>query len=52
MNKSVIGKRMKQSGMHWSQQGATSMAALRAQTCANHSLTCFDDTRFSAFPLT
>jgi hypothetical protein len=52
MNKSVIGKRMKQSGMHWSQQGAAAMAALRAQTCAKHPLVQFDDTRFSAFPLT
>ncbi len=30
MNKSVIGKRMKQSGMEWSRAGAGRMAALRA----------------------
>ena len=49
MNKSVIGKRMKQSGMHWSDKGAAAMAALRAQTCAKHPLLAFDDFRFKAF---
>ena len=51
MNKSVIGHRMKRSGMHWSPSGAASMASLRAQTCAKHPLLNFDDLRFSAFAL-
>lgn len=51
MNKSVIGTRMKRSGMHWSQTGAAAMASLRAQTCAKHSLIDFDNVRFDAFAL-
>ena len=51
MNKSVIGHRLKRSGMHWSQSGAAAMAALRAQTCARHSLTDFDALRFQSFAL-
>jgi len=31
MNKSVIGNRMKRSGMHWSREGAARMASMRAQ---------------------
>jgi hypothetical protein len=51
MNKSVIGKRMKQSGMHWSEPGAKAMASFRAQLCAKHTLIDFDDLRFNAFTL-
>lgn len=50
MNKSCIGNRMKRSGMHWSEQGAATMASLRAQTWAKHSLIDFDSLRFIAFP--
>jgi hypothetical protein len=52
MNKSVIGKRMKGSGMHWSHQGVSGMASLRAQICANHPLVDFDQLRHRAFALT
>lgn len=51
MNKSVIGTRMKRSGMHWSHSGAKAMASLRAQTCARHSLIDFHLLRFEAFPV-
>jgi len=51
MNKAVIGHRMKRSGMHWSKEGAASMAALRAQTCAKFPLVSFEDLRFHAFAL-
>jgi hypothetical protein len=51
MNKSVIGSRMKRSGMHWSEQGARAMASLRAQTSAKHSLIDFNSLRFKAFSL-
>ena len=51
MNKSVIGNRLKRSGMRWSETGAAGMASLRAQTCAKHSLVHFDTLRFSAFSL-
>ncbi|MCA9839679.1 MAG: hypothetical protein KC422_22420, partial [Trueperaceae bacterium] len=50
MNKSCIGIRMKRSGMHWSDSGAASMASLRAQTCAKHSLIDFNSLRHFAFP--
>lgn len=52
MNKSVIGNRMKRSGMHWSKSGAANMASLRAQTCAKHSLIDFHQLRFKAFQFT
>lgn len=51
MNKAVIGHRLKRSGMHWSAQGATAMASLRAQLCAKHPLIDFDALRFKAFAL-
>jgi len=51
MNKSVIGHRLKRSGMHWSETGARSMASLRAQTCAKHPFIDFDQLRFEAFSL-
>ena len=49
MNKAVIGKRLKQSGMHWSELGAAGMASLRAQICARNSLVDLDSLRFDAF---
>lgn len=49
MNKAVIGHRLKRSGMHWSETGASAMAALRAQTCAAHPLVKFDELRHQAF---
>lgn len=51
MNKNVIGTRMKRSGMHWSEHGAASMASLRAQTCAKHPLTDFQQLRHLAYPM-
>lgn len=51
MNKAVIGNRMKRSGMHWSEPGATYMASLRAQTCAMLPLIDFHSIRFKAFHL-
>ena len=50
MNKSVIGNRMKRSGMQWTQAGAARMASLRAQTCAKHSIIDFHALRHEAFP--
>lgn len=50
MNKSVIGHRMKRSGMHWSRDGAARMAAVRAQVCAKRPLVSFDELRHSAYP--
>lgn len=49
MNKAVIGKRMKQSGMQWSQHGAEAMAVQRSQLCAEHSIVSFEDVRQHAF---
>jgi hypothetical protein len=51
MNKSVIGNRLKRSGMQWSQPGAAHMASLRAQTCAKHSLIDFGTLRHKAYPV-
>lgn len=50
MNKSVIGTRMKRSGMHWSRAGAARMASVRAQHCAKHPLTTYSLLRHQAFP--
>lgn len=50
MNKSVIGTRMKRSGMHWSRSGAAAMASFRAQLCAKHPLVHFDTLRHHAYP--
>ena len=52
MNKSVIGHRMKRSGMHWSRSGAAGMASLRAQVCAKHPLVPFETLRHHAYPPT
>lgn len=49
MNKSVIGYRMKQSGMQWSRSGAGRMAALRARRCSKSQLVSHDTIRFAAF---
>jgi hypothetical protein len=51
MNKSVIGKRMKQSGMQWSREGASRMAALRAQRCSKWPISDHDTLRRKAFPV-
>jgi hypothetical protein len=51
MNKSVIGNRLKRSGMQWSREGAASMASLRAQSCSKHSLVDFDELRQQAYPV-
>lgn len=50
MNKSVIGHRLKRSGMHWSRSGAAGMASLRAQVCAKHSLVSCESLRHHAYP--
>jgi hypothetical protein len=50
MNKSVIGYRMKQSGMQWSRSGAGRMAALRAWRCSKFPLVSHDTIRHAAFP--
>lgn len=50
MNKSVIGNRMKRSGMHWSREGAARMASLRAQFCAKHPLVNLNQLRHRAYP--
>ena len=50
MNKSVIGTRMKRSGMHWSRGGAARMASMRAQFCAKHPLVDFEQLRHRAYP--
>lgn len=52
MNKSVIGTRMKRSGMHWSRQGAARMASQRAQHCAKHPLIRYHHLRHQAYPAT
>lgn len=50
MKKSVIGNRLKRSGMHWSRDGAARMASLRAQFCARHPLVDLDQLRHKAYP--
>lgn len=50
INKHVIGTCLKRSGMHWSEQGAASMASLRAQTCAKHPLIDFQQLSHAAYP--
>lgn len=50
VNKSVIGYRMKQSGMQWSRSGAGRMAALRAWRCSKLQLVSHDTIRHTAFP--
>jgi hypothetical protein len=51
INKNVIGNRLKRSGMHWSKQGASCMAATRALAFSKFKLASFDQLRFLAFPL-
>lgn len=51
VNKFVIGRRLKASGMHWSEHGASAMASLRAQFCAELPLVNFEQIRFRAFAL-
>lgn len=50
VNKSVIGFRMKQSGMQWSRPGAGRMASLRARRCSLRPLLPHDTIRHHAFP--
>jgi hypothetical protein len=50
MNKNVIGNRLKRSGMHWSKQGASAMAATRALSFSKFKLCSFDQLRFLAYP--
>ena len=50
VNKSVIGFRMKQSGMQWSRSGAGRMASLRARRCSKRPLVSHDTLRHHAFP--
>jgi hypothetical protein len=50
MNKNVIGNRLKRSGMHWSKQGASAMAASRALAFSKVKLCAFDQLRFLAYP--
>jgi hypothetical protein len=49
MNKNVIGNRLKRSGMHWSKQGASAMAATRALIFSKFKLCSFDQLRFLAY---
>ena len=49
VNKSVIGFRMKQSGMQWSRSGAGRMASLRARRCSKQLLVSHDTIRHHAF---
>lgn len=51
INKSVIGWRMKGSGMHWSRPGASGMASLRANLNNINPLVSLDDVRHAAFPI-
>jgi hypothetical protein len=50
MNKNVIGNRLKRSGMLWSKQGASAMAATRALAFSKFKLSSFDQLRFLAYP--
>jgi hypothetical protein len=50
LNKSVIGSRMKRSGMQWSRPGAARMAALRAWVTSKRKLVTFDAIRQVAYP--
>lgn len=50
MNKSVIGSRMKRSGMQWSRDGASRMGAFRAERLSYRAVTGFHVERFKAFP--
>jgi hypothetical protein len=49
INKNVIGNRLKRSGMHWSKQGASAMAATRALAFSKFKLCTFDQLRFLAY---
>jgi hypothetical protein len=50
LNKSVVGTRMKRSGMQWSRAGAARMAALRAFITSKRPLVTFEMLRHRAFP--
>ena len=51
MNKSVIGSRMKRSGMQWSRVGASRMALLRSQVRSVRPVMTPMAVRYSAFPI-
>ena len=50
MNKSVIGSRLKRSGMHWSRGGASRMSLLRSQVRSRVPVLLPMMVRFDAFP--
>jgi hypothetical protein len=50
MNKSVIGSRLKRSGMHWSRGGASRMSLLRSQVRSRVAVLMPMMVRFDAFP--
>ena len=50
MNKSVIGSRLKRSGMHWSRVGASRMSLLRSQVRSRVPVLMPMMVRFDAFP--
>jgi hypothetical protein len=50
LNKSVIGTRMKRSGMHWSRPGAARMAVLRSWLVSKRKIVSFDSIRHVAYP--
>jgi hypothetical protein len=49
INKNVIGNRLKRSGMHWSEHGASAMAATRALAFSKFKLCSFDNLRFLTY---
>lgn len=51
MNKSVIGSRMKRSGMQWSRSGASRMALLRSQMRSYRPIIRIMAVRHTAFPI-
>ncbi len=48
--KSVIGSRMKRSGMRWSHDGINRMATIRTHFASNNPISDFHYVRFAAFP--
>ena len=50
MNKSVIGSRLKRSGMHWFRGGASRMLGLRSQVRSRVPMLMLMMVRFDAFP--
>ena len=48
--KSIIGSRMKRSGMRWSHDGINRMATLRTHFASSDPISDFHHVRFAAFP--